>query len=162
VWSRRKRGTAIGRIYHLSSFAGERYYLRMLLTAVRGPRSFTDIQTINGITYPTFQDACIVLGLLEDDKEWIDCFMEAVLFSSGKALRMLFVTALLYGNVTDPLSLWIRFRQHICDDLTHRLQQQQIIINDMENPHHDYGLFLIYEVLADNGKTLTDFRLPPY
>jgi hypothetical protein len=28
-----------------------------------------DIQTINGIVYPIFQDTCITLGLLKDDKE---------------------------------------------------------------------------------------------
>jgi PIF1-like helicase len=100
--------------------------------------------------------------LLEDNKEWIDCFIEAVLFSSGKTLRMLFTTELLYGNITDLFSLWKRFRQNICDDLLYYLQQQQILIDHLEDPYYDYGLFLIYNVLADHEKTLTDFRLPPY
>ena len=52
-----------------------------------------------------FQSIGIVLGLLEDNKKWIDCFIEAVLFSSDNALRMLFTTMLFYKNVINPLSL---------------------------------------------------------
>jgi hypothetical protein len=93
-------------MYHCSPFAGERYYLRMLLTIIWGPQSFEDLRTIDGIQYPTFQAACLAKGLLEDDQEWINCFTEAVIFSSGYTLRMLFVTALLYGEITDPSGLW--------------------------------------------------------
>jgi PIF1-like helicase len=95
----------------------------MLLTTVCSPKSFTDIRIVNSIVYPTFQDACIILGLLEDDKEWIDCFTETVLFSFDKILRMLFIIRLLYGNIIDLFSLWKRFCQNICDDLLYYLQQ---------------------------------------
>ena len=33
-WKLRQRGFAIGRMYHCNPFAGERYYLRLLLTVV--------------------------------------------------------------------------------------------------------------------------------
>jgi hypothetical protein len=40
-WHRRRwKTTAIGRMYYCSPTAGERFYLRLLLTAVRGPTSF--------------------------------------------------------------------------------------------------------------------------
>jgi hypothetical protein len=45
----------------------------MLLNTVKGCTSFKDIITVNGIVYPTFKEACEVLGFLDDDKEWIDC-----------------------------------------------------------------------------------------
>lgn len=57
-WQRRRRGHAIGRIYHCNPFMGERYYLRLLLTIVKGPQSFEHLRTINGIIYDSFQAAC--------------------------------------------------------------------------------------------------------
>lgn len=41
----------------------------MLLTVVRGPRSFTDLRMVNGTTFSTFKEACVALGLLADDTE---------------------------------------------------------------------------------------------
>ena len=101
-WRRRKRGDAIGRMYFCNPSAGEKYYLRLLLTTVRGPKSFEDIRTVNGVVHPTFQAACKDLGLLDDDEEWRACFEESAVFSSGRALRVLFTTALIYGPISDP------------------------------------------------------------
>ena len=92
-------------MYYCSPIAGERFYLRLLLTSVPGPTSFEDLRTIAGIVYPTFQAACVALGLLEDDREWIDCLTEAAVFAVGAQLRSLFVTALLYGPITEPVTL---------------------------------------------------------
>ncbi|CAG8467581.1 6869_t:CDS:2 [Cetraspora pellucida] len=69
TWKLRKQDFAIGRLYFTDPSAEERFYLRLLLTKVRGPRSFDHLKTINGTTYLTFKDACIALGLLEDDNE---------------------------------------------------------------------------------------------
>ena len=84
-WRRRRRRntTAIGRMYYCSPTAGERFYLRLLLTAVRGATSFEHLRTVAGTLYPTFQAACVALGLLEDDREWIDCLTEASVFAAG-------------------------------------------------------------------------------
>ncbi len=54
-------------MFFVSPTAGERFHLRTLLTVVKGPTSFENLRTINGIEFPTFRDACIHLGLLEDD-----------------------------------------------------------------------------------------------
>ena len=161
-WHPRQKGTAIGRMYHCNPFVGERYYLRLLLTVVRGPQSFEHLRTVNGVEQPTFHGACLALGLLQDDNEWVDCFTEAVTFSSGTSLRTLFATALLHGSVLEPVQLWNRFRNHICDDLLHRMQLLDIVPTAMEQPEFDYGLYLIQDILADFDKTLADFRLPAY
>ncbi len=39
-WVLRKHGFALGRLYFVSPNAGEHFYLRLLLTVVRGPTSF--------------------------------------------------------------------------------------------------------------------------
>ncbi|KAF7826887.1 putative PIF1 DNA helicase/replication protein A1-like protein [Senna tora] len=36
----------------------------------------SDIKTINGVMYPTFKDACYVMGFLDDDKEYIEGIIE--------------------------------------------------------------------------------------
>lgn len=48
-WKKRKRGYQIGRIAYAHHSSGEVWYLRMLLTKVRGPTSFESIRTVNGV-----------------------------------------------------------------------------------------------------------------
>ncbi|XP_035841577.1 uncharacterized protein LOC118488314 [Helianthus annuus] len=69
VWKTRLERTAIGRIVYCNPAAGPKYYLRMLLGIVRGPRSFEEIKTVDGVVYETFREACYAYGLLNDDKE---------------------------------------------------------------------------------------------
>ena len=44
---------------------------------MKGPKSFEEICTVNGEEFPTFRDACYALGLLDDDKEYVDAIKEA-------------------------------------------------------------------------------------
>jgi hypothetical protein len=159
-WTLRKRGFAIGRMYYVTPMAGERYYLRLLLTAVRGPTSFEDLRTVHGVLYPTFQAACIALGLLQNDQSWVSCFEEAVTFSHGRQLRMLFATALTFGEISNPVELWSRFCTHFCDDLPYALRHMVHVPIDLDVPHVDYGLYLLSQLLTDHGKTLDDYGLP--
>ncbi|KAJ9557686.1 hypothetical protein OSB04_012300 [Centaurea solstitialis] len=82
-WRRRKQGISIGRIYFTHPSAGEKFYMRMLLNFVKGCTSFEHVRTVNGTTYPTFKSACYALGLLDDDKEWVECLAEASTWASG-------------------------------------------------------------------------------
>ena len=68
VWHKRKQGFAIGRMYHCNPLQGERFYLRLLLTVVAGVKSFSHLRTVNGIVYDRYQEACVAMGLLEDDQ----------------------------------------------------------------------------------------------
>ncbi|KAG5550493.1 hypothetical protein RHGRI_015459 [Rhododendron griersonianum] len=47
VWTPRKSGYAIGRMYFASPNCGETFYLRLLLTVVKGPKSFESLRTVN-------------------------------------------------------------------------------------------------------------------
>ncbi|KAM4099556.1 hypothetical protein ACJW30_05G000100 [Castanea mollissima] len=76
-WKLRKSGRCIGRIYYAHPASGERFYLRMLLNVIKGPRSFEEIRTINNVVYPTFRSTCYALGLLDDDKEWHEALNHA-------------------------------------------------------------------------------------
>ncbi|MCO5586010.1 hypothetical protein L7F22_039947 [Adiantum nelumboides] len=76
-WTKRRRGDTIGRMYFVQPSAGERYFVRLLLTICKGCKSFKDLQTVNGVVFPTFKAACIARGVLEDDGEWSSCIEEA-------------------------------------------------------------------------------------
>nr|XP_025648288.1 uncharacterized protein LOC112743284 [Arachis hypogaea] len=86
-WFPRKSHSVIGRIFFVPPRSGEIYYLRLLLNFVRGPTSYEDIRTIDGILYPTFRDACYAQGILDDDKEYIDAIEEANLHMTETEIR---------------------------------------------------------------------------
>ncbi|PIA36722.1 hypothetical protein AQUCO_03300139v1, partial [Aquilegia coerulea] len=85
---------SIGRMYFANPNSGERFYLRLLLTVVKGPSSFESLYSVDGIEHKTYREACIARGLLEDDNEWDKCLEEAVIMknvvvSSGIASLLL-------------------------------------------------------------------------
>ncbi|GJS70163.1 DNA helicase [Tanacetum coccineum] len=78
-WQRRRylNKFCIGRLTYVHPAAGDLFYERMLLCHQKGCRSFAEIRTLNGITYPTNKASCQALGLLGGDEEWIGAFQEA-------------------------------------------------------------------------------------
>jgi hypothetical protein len=160
-WTVRKRGFAIGRMYHAHPTSGERFYLRLLLTSVKGATSFSDLYTFEGHQYPSFREACIARGLLEDDQEWHQCLEEASQMQTGRQLRHLFVTILRDCSPADPRALWDTFWHHICDDLRHQLHHHERIPDPSEAQIQDYGLYLIDQLLSHSGKRLQDWTTMP-
>ncbi|XP_070004230.1 uncharacterized protein [Nicotiana sylvestris] len=73
---RRKFGFSIGRIFFVTPGSGEIYYLRLLLNVIKGPTSYEQLRRINNHDYLIFRDACYALGLLDDDKEYVDAIKE--------------------------------------------------------------------------------------
>ena len=157
-WKIRSRGDALGRMYYAHPSSGECFYLCLLLTVVTGSTSFNALRTFEDVEYPTFKEACIAQGLLEDDGEWISCLTDASYMQMGRQLRSLFVTILTHGNPTFPLDLWERFREHICDDLAYNLRRKGIA-NPTDEQVSDYGLYLMEKSLRQQNSSLTKF--PP-
>ena len=152
-WHKRQRGFAIGRMYFASPSSGECFYLRTLLTIVKGAASFEDLRTVNGVLLPTFKDACKERGLLRDDQEWIQCLNEAADMQTGCQLHTLFATILLHCTPTPPHKLWNQFKERVCDDLAWKISQ--LLPNDPKpSPEliHDYGLYLLDQQLMENGR----------
>jgi hypothetical protein len=88
----------------------------------------------------------------------MECLQDASAMKSGKQLRMLFVVILRDCNPSDPAILWQHFRDHICDDLKHALRCLNRPDPTQEEVH-DYGLYLIDQLLDQSGRSLRDF--PP-
>ena len=76
----------IGRIDNVHPSAGDRFYLRMLLNSdqCKGKTSFEHLRTVCGTVCPTYQEACLKLGLLQDDHEWEMVLEEATSTRSCK------------------------------------------------------------------------------
>src|SRR5712664_4458661 len=85
---RQKFHKGIGRLVFIGPSAGDLFYLRLLLTHVRGPTSPEALRTMDGNLLP-WKEACAALGLL-DDKEWDQCLREACPINPGHMLRDLF------------------------------------------------------------------------
>jgi hypothetical protein len=70
LWRSCPHGSAISCVYFVPPTAGEHFYLRTLLTTVKGSTSWEDLRTYNGVVHPTFHATCLACGLLENDDEW--------------------------------------------------------------------------------------------
>nr|GFD07606.1 NADH-ubiquinone oxidoreductase chain 2 [Tanacetum cinerariifolium] len=77
IWTLRKQGKSIGRIHNVLISTGDALYCRMLLNSAKGCRTHDEIKKVNGVVYPTYKVACYVVGLLEDNKEYIECIKDA-------------------------------------------------------------------------------------
>ncbi|KAG7977774.1 hypothetical protein I3843_05G047700 [Carya illinoinensis] len=138
-WTRRKKKTVIGRIITANPFEGERYYLRILLNHVRGPLSFENIRTVDGVVAPTFHSSLQ------------DCLHEASLYQMSSSLRRLFATILVYCNPTNPRELWERFEQDMSVDF-----------RSTENSMSDVRMQVLRSIsftLESMGKDINSFHL---
>ena len=147
-------------MHYCSSFVEEWYYLYLLFTVCTDAESFKSIYTIEGILHSIFQAACVALGLLENDGEWISCFEEAGHIASGRTQCVLFVCAILQGSVLDSLALWNQFAEQICDDLKHTIQNISDIPTDLKHSHLNYDLYLLNEGCLQYDWIIAFFGLP--
>ncbi|KAL8620261.1 hypothetical protein ACOMHN_064551 [Nucella lapillus] len=129
---------------------------------MRGPTSFTDLRTVNGKECDTSQQACLLLGLLEDDSHWDDTLTEASLSSSPGQLRHLFDIMIAVCGLSDPANLWEKHKEELCEDLLRDIQRH----NPDQDIHFNQeifnsGLLLLEEkVVSLGGRELQFYQLP--
>ncbi|XP_060960966.1 uncharacterized protein LOC133031476 [Cannabis sativa] len=151
IWSTRRKKTVIGRIVTTNPFEGERYYLRILLNHVRGPLSFEDLRTVNGVLAPTYREAATMLGLLQRDNCLEDCLHEASLYQAPSSLRQLFATILVYCNPTNPRDLWEHYEEEMSADLKSEEDSLSIVRNKV--------LKSISSTIESMGKDINSYQL---
>ncbi|KAI9107858.1 hypothetical protein K1719_021194 [Acacia pycnantha] len=163
IWKHRERGFSVGRLGHSTPAQGELYYLRLLLTKVRGPKNYEDIRTVNQIVYPTFREACYALGLLDDDNEYIDAIKEAAPWASGNYLRKFFTSMLLSHSLSQPGIVWEKTKDIICEDLLYITHANQLFKGlQFSSTHKEaVGLLEIEKLLLRNDKCLNDYPSLP-
>lgn len=127
TWKPRKKGFTIGRLIWVPPTTGELYYLRMMLTRVKGPTSYEDMRTVNTVVYDSFREACFASGFLMDDKEYIAAIKEEHVWGSGYFLRLLFVTLLITSCMHRPTHVWENTWQWLSDGI---LYEQRRLANN--------------------------------
>ena len=151
-WNQRKKGAMRGRLVSANPAEGERYYLRVLLSHVRGPTCFDDLYTVNNELYPTFRKAAVERGLVETDDNLSQCLTEASLFQFHAALRRLFATILIYCDPGDVRRLWDEHYNSLSEDYSQQCQSYERVKTMVLV---DIGVFL-----QSMGKHLGEFDLP--
>ncbi|XP_012836449.1 PREDICTED: uncharacterized protein LOC105957075, partial [Erythranthe guttata] len=130
---------------------------------LRGCKSYEDIRTVGGIVYATFRDACYMLGLLEDDKEYIGAIREAYGWANGHFLRLLFAVMLLSNSLSRPEHVWEKCWSNLSDDITYKHQKRHnnpdLTLSD--DSLKNYALIEIEKILQSNGKSLRNFDSMP-
>ncbi|XP_073151982.1 uncharacterized protein [Henckelia pumila] len=152
--SRRGRNKVVGRIYIVSPSEGERFYERILLNNVRGPRNFEELKTVNGVTYPTFKEAAEYRGLLEQDDYVRHCMHEACSIKMSSSLRRLFVSILVFCQPTRVRKLWNEFHPYMSEDYGISTSSTNYFITNKL-------LFKLRRLLHQHKMKLDDFDLPP-
>ncbi|XP_052619873.1 uncharacterized protein LOC111878714 [Lactuca sativa] len=163
-WEPREVGFSIGRIHAVSPKLGEAYFLRILLNKVRGPTSFEDIRTVNREICPTFRDACYALGLLDDDKEYIEAIKEASHSGTGYYLRSLFSMMLISESLGRPIFVWENTWEYLSDGILYN-QQRRLKSPDLSLTNHQLKNLTLFEIesfLLRNNSTLKNFQGMPY
>ncbi|XP_042963997.1 uncharacterized protein LOC122297994 [Carya illinoinensis] len=141
----------IGRIVTANPSEGERYYLRILLNPIRGPLSFDDLKTVNGVLATTFREAATMHGLLERDDSVEESLQEASLYQMPSNLRKLFATILVYCNPTNSRYLWEHFEQDMsCDFQLTEVSQSNVRMEVLRS---------ISMILESMGRDINSFQL---
>lgn len=105
----------------------ERYYLRLLLVNVRGPKSYEDLLTVDGKYCTIFRESAEKRGLLLCDNNLIECLSEAADYQMSCSLRDLFAMLLTYCNPNNPRELWEKFESPLSED--HKRNDNQSLLS---------------------------------
>ena len=91
----------------------------LVVNVVRGPTSYEDIKTFNGVLYPEYKDACFARWLLDEDQEYIDNIVRRSFESFGSDLRHVFVMMLNNNTIYMPETEWENTWQILSEDIEH-------------------------------------------
>ncbi|CAL1353065.1 unnamed protein product [Linum trigynum] len=162
VWSPRKKGFAIGRLAYIGPGRDDTFYLRRLLTKVRGALSFIHLRTVNGVVCQTYKAACRRMNLLSDDKECSLVITEVSQWGMSSLLRSLFVSMLMFCELSDSALLFDQSWELMAKDITYRCQQQLIFSNSSisEDLPRNTLLAELERLLNGYSTSLSNFHLP--
>ena len=129
-WTKRQNIIVIGCINSANPKDGERFYLRLLLNHIRGPTSFEDLLTVDGIHYLSFKEASEKRGLLEWDESITEYLIEATTYQMPKAFRKLFAIILYHCEASNVKKLWDRFFEVMSEDFKRIYEDNFVIVSE--------------------------------
>ena len=155
TWQQRRRPRiSIGRMINVSPNAQELFYLRLLLTKIRGAKSFCELLTVNGKTQKTFREACIKRGLLEDDEFLADTFKEICNFIANPTkVFNTFVDYVIHTPVSDIKAFYEAVKEILLD-------QDKILKMHTPYPNNIHLFFIKQRLEETYERKYDDFTLP--
>lgn len=156
------RADALGRVYTVHPNNTECFYLRILLHTIKGPTSFQALRTVNGELCDTYREACLKLGLLENDELWEKTLTEASLISLPQQIRNLFAIILTTCTPSNPKSLWEKYKEYISEDILHRVRKARcnMKVEFSEEIFNETLALIEDKCIAIGSKTLSQLGLP--
>ena len=129
------KSETIGRVDNVHPAAGDNFYLRMLLCSdyCKGKEGYQDLCTVNTEMCATYKEACLKLGMLQDDHEWEIVLEEAGSNTSCSNIRNLFIIIALWCEPANPKALFDQFWLEWTDDLVAKARAKGVILN----PEHE-------------------------
>ncbi|KAG2779372.1 hypothetical protein PC116_g2606 [Phytophthora cactorum] len=156
-WVRRKRyQAALGRMIHVSPRDMQRFYMRVLLCHRKGPTSFENLRTVDGVTYDSYREAALHAGYHKNDSEWVACMTEASQFRMPYQLRQLFATIIVYYQVVEVGALWERFYDDLSLDFGYKYRSLEG--NAKEEMVKFHTLKSLNDLLLANGSAVAHFE----
>ncbi|XP_076038877.1 uncharacterized protein LOC143024048 [Oratosquilla oratoria] len=122
-WLERKTRTAaaLGRIRAVTNKTVELFYLRVLLTHVKGPSSYEDLRTVDGVTHDTYREAVKAMGLLNDEETWSKTIMEIISHTNNRdQLRTTYASMLVFSDLEDQRNIWEETKDLFASDYLFR------------------------------------------
>uniref|UniRef100_A0ABD2WQX7 ATP-dependent DNA helicase n=1 Tax=Trichogramma kaykai TaxID=54128 RepID=A0ABD2WQX7_9HYME len=147
IWEKRKKGqkfATIGRLNVVSPKDNERFFLKLILNRVKGVTSFKDIRTYENITYNTYKETAIAMGLIETDKQIFKIFEEACTIMLPYQLRKYFAWFILSENIDGRL-IWAQFKEFFTEGF--------------KNNKESEALSHINSILNSEDKSCVDFEI---
>ena len=96
---------------------GDVFYLKLLLTYdhCKGVKSEEEFRTAQGTIHKTCKDACISLGMLQNEQEWDDCLQEIEEPVTLRCFRNLFTTLVIDSSPSNVEELFEEYHIKIVE-----------------------------------------------
>ncbi|KAF8113594.1 hypothetical protein N665_0047s0003 [Sinapis alba] len=159
VWSERKKRVQIGRIVNVHPSSGDRYYLRILINKIKGPRSYDELKTFNDVKYPDYKSVCYAKGYLDNNVLWHESMSECSTWATPFQIRDMFVTFLINYFVSSPKDLWEHSWKSMSEDILYKRQRilgHKNLQLDDENLEQ-YTLIEVEKLMRMHEPSLNDF-----
>ncbi|XP_053149091.1 uncharacterized protein LOC128343682 [Hemicordylus capensis] len=133
----------------------ERYCLRLLLLHVSGATSYGNLRSVDGIEYPTFQEAAKARGLINDETVWESTLEDAAQYNMPTQIRELFTYICVFASLQNMQELFTKYEDYLIEDYAHKHLQH----NKECTVCRDLALQEIEKFLTLHGKRCTDYGL---
>ncbi|XP_076038876.1 uncharacterized protein LOC143024047 [Oratosquilla oratoria] len=158
IWEERNRNTySLGRIRAVTTKTVELFYLRLLLTHKKGPKSYEDLRTVDGVMYETNREAVKALGLLTDEATWKDTIMEIINHTNDRRqLRETYASMLVFSDLEDQSEIWEEIKDYFSSDYLNMANltdyNDEIYLDALDD--------IQQHVLNCGGGSITQYGLP--